>query len=855
MAFAEGVGSQANPVKTGGDVPSSIVAKSMTAPAVTSRAHKISSRSHVTGEKKTSVVPEATSNAQVKGASALPAEWQAQRIGQQPDSQDVVTTPVPAAPDKTSAAPTAGASPAGSSASDQRSDSTGQAAVERIFLPFGDSTAVAGFWSGNDFLLVADRAVPMDASALKDTGPFSHASVQTMGNTTVVSIHFDQSRELSLHKQTGGWILSLVHPQDEGAHRSSISPEQRDGGLLYPLPGAGRVIEIADPASGARLLVAPSSAEVPGPVLTRHHVGYELRPSLQGLVFAVESDQVEVRNGDGGPFLDILGKNGIPLAGGASGRVADDRVDWAWLGLRALPSPMLREDYRRLWTRAAMLPPPQRDEARLAAARAAFAMGDAPGARAILATAIQDRPDLASLPNVAFLQAASELLAGNTAGAGALESPEAGADGVLWRGLYMARSGGNPKRAASLLAEGYLQLRDYPEPLRQKLAPEIAHYIAQYGSDEDRTVLTQQDTPPLDDLTQALLTLRNGDQEKALGMFSHLAASKDPVVSERGNEEAIALKLAMKRIRPAEAATAYDRLLFAARQAGREKDVRHGLIDALMQAGEWPRALVALDKSVELFPEERVSLTPKVEEILIHLAESSADEHSGADTIDTVAMIQSHVDQIPDGPAKGRILAGLGQKLMAIGLPGKAATAFERALPLAPDETRRAAWGGELAQADIAAQRLGQARRALDETADTSVDGDVASKRRVIAAGLLLREGNRDQALLMLAQDESDASLDLRGRILEEQRKWPDAVLVVGRLATHALPETGVLSLSQQELALRLATDAARANDWGTLDRLREWVGSRKMTPERQRVFNLLVTSPEEDLRRRAEAP
>lgn len=67
------------------------------------------------------------------------------------------------------------------------------------------------------------------------------------------------------------------------------------------------------------------------------------------------------------------------------------------------------------------------------------------------------------------------------------------------------------------------------------------------------------------------------------------------------------------------------------------------------------------------------------------------------------------------------------------------------------------------------------------------------------------------------------------------------------------LPEIGALTPEQQQLAIRLATDAGRANDWGTLDRLREWVGGRRMSVERQRIFTLLVTSPEDELRKRAQ--
>lgn len=793
--------------------------------------------------------PSATEKAQPSASTgSLPEGWRSERFSTQSDVES--QKPADNAPAKMNGPSVAPAkAPAPSLPEENKA-----AAVNKIFLPMGDGAGIGAFWSGNDFIIVSDRATQMDTSALQGTGVFSAATVQTVGNTTIVAFHFNQLIPLEMHKQPGGWILA-VRAENEARRHAVITPQTKDGGLLYPMPQSGRVIELSDPASGARLLVATSVEECPGPLLRRHKLGYEIWPSVQGLLFALESDQIEVRKGNGGAFLDILGKDGIPVASSAEGAVADDRVDWSWLGLRSLNPTVLKEDYRRRWTQAAMQPPENRGEARLEAARAAFAMGDAREAKAILGTAIEDNPELALQPNVTFLQAASSLLTGNAEAASALANPEAGSDGVLWRGLYMARSGGNPAKAATLMAQGFSNLQSYPDSLKKQIQPEVATFIARYGSDEDRSVLEPLPAEGRFDLARAFMTLKAGDQDKALAMFSRLASDRKPEVAVVAAEQVLDTKRAAGRIRPAEAAAGYEKLLFAARQAGAEKEVRHNLIAALMQAGEWPKALISVDDDLRLFPEDRIALAPQIEQILQHLAESDG-QAGGAkpvELIDAVAMIESHIDQIPDGPAKGKILAGLARKLQGLGLPGKAAIAFERALPLASDDAQRAALGAELAQADIDAQRLGQARRALDETQDPGADATLASRRRVITAGLLAREGSRDQALQLLAEDESDASLDLKGRILEEQRNWPEAVLVVGRLATKNLPEVGSLTPEQQQLAIRLATDAARANDWSTLDRLREWVGGRRMSTERQRIFTLLVTSPEDELRKRAQ--
>ncbi|WP_161628343.1 tetratricopeptide repeat protein [Acetobacter nitrogenifigens] len=799
--------------------------------------------------------PASTSPTHVE-AGGLPAGWRQNLVTPAADGAAApATVQAPATlPDNASrpGAPSP-ANPDAGAASGATTEKTSPA-VTKIFLPLGDKTGVAGFWSRKTFVIVADHAVAMDAAALRDSGPFSALSVHLLGDSAIITVPASVQGSLSLSKAPGGWVLAAEDVSGRPRQAPSITPEQKDGGVLYPMPKAGRVIALADPSSGARLQIGTSAEEVSGGTTFRRHVGYEIWPAAQGVVFAVESDRINVRSGAGGPFVDAVGQNSAPVVNASSSSLADDDVDWSWLGLRPLTPAALREDFRRRWTQAALASPEGRGEPRLAAARAAFAMGDAKTARSIVDTAVKDEPALAGRPGVMLLAAAAALLSGDTQAAGALEQPDPRESGSFWRGLYLARAGGDRARAAALLAVGYPRLKTYPQPLREQLQPEAATFIAQNGSDGDLGALGELPSDPAFDPARAFLLLRRGDRQGALAAFERLAARRDDRQAELGREQSIGLKLQLQRISPAEAAKAYSGLLLQARLVGRELDVRKAQIAALMQAGSWREALHAIDDMESVFPDQRSPDSSQVEAILDNLTRASDHgANTGTnDVIDSVALVESHIDQIPDTVVKGRILAGLATQLQTIGLPGQAASALEKALPLAADDALRAEWGARLAEADVAAKRLGQARRALDETADTGAPADVVSRRRVIAAGLLAQEGGKDEALQMLAQDESDAALDLRGRLLEEQRKWADATLVVGRLATRRLPEKGDLSNVQQDLAIRLASDAARVNDWATLDRLRDWVGGRRMTAERQRVFTLLVTSPEEDLRLRS---
>ncbi|MDN6042340.1 MAG: hypothetical protein L0I33_10090, partial [Acetobacter sp.] len=104
-------------------------------------------------------------------------------------------------------------------------------------------------------------------------------------------------------------------------------------------------------------------------------------------------------------------------------------------------------------------------------------------------------------------------------------------------------------------------------------------------------------------------------------------------------------------------------------------------------------------------------------------------------------------------------------------------------------------------------------------------------------------QGEPDKALNLLAKDETDAGLDLRGQLYEADHRWAEAVQVVGRLASRALPQSGPLNEPQRILALRLATDAAAAHDKQTLLTLKGWLAGRTLGLERDTLLTLQLQS------------
>ena len=186
-----------------------------------------------------------------------------------------------------------------------------------------------------------------------------------------------------------------------------------------------------------------------------------------------------------------------------------------------------------------------------------------------------------------------------------------------------------------------------------------------------------------------------------------------------------------------------------------------------------------------------------------------------------------------------KLLAGYGAALMHAGRPAQAVPVLAQAEFLSTTPATRADRAELLARTAFAAGQQGIAAQALERAAlsgfsfgmPADFPADLPARLRYDNALLALAGGHEAQALKLLATDESDDGLRLRGQVYEQQRQWAQAVLVLGRLASRALPAEGALTPDQVALARRLAQDAASAGDTDTLSRLRAWVGTRAPLP------------------------
>lgn len=714
-------------------------------------------------------------------------------------------------------------------------------AANRVLIPVPPDMGIAAFQSANRFLIVVDNARPMDTSALRGNGIFSTLTVSTLAAATLIQVQLPDTRKLYLSQQAEGWVLGdQPPPVTDYDDRRVISPRPGDGGILYPMCRPGRVLSITDPASGSRLFVGTSTMDDGGILSLRIGKGYEVWPTTEGVVVAVQSPEISMRATPDGPLLSVDGK-AFPDEGVA---VYASDVDLKWLGLQDLPPEKLRERLHDAFLAAADSDPAQRFEKRLEEAKAAFSAGSGTEARGILTVALEDDPEEANRPGVLFLLAASELVAGNKEGASLLEGPWPDSQKravQLWRGLYLAAEGGHEAEAAHLLAMDVDRLKNYPAPLRDMLLPGVAEEIARYGTQDDVESLENLPSGSAYQLVDAFRKLRSGQREQAYTLFSKLSEDRDPIVAEKALEERLVMNIASGKTAPDAAAEQYNTLMPDARLAGREVQVRLQQADAYMRAHAWTDALDAID-TVQAGTGDAgdKQIPPILMQALAGIAQESSKTADKGALLHNAALIKAHLPGLPDGPRKGEVMVAYGKMLLRLGLPDEAADIFSSAVPMLATPDMKALAGEGLADANLERKRPQDALKALSVTDSPNLPDASRAARQRILARIALATGDQNKALALLSGDASPVSLDISARIHEGRGEWPAAVQDMHQLAASEIPAKGPLDADMQALALRLASDASQAGDRPMLDWVAALAGDR-MDGDNARLFQLLT--------------
>jgi len=712
-----------------------------------------------------------------------------------------------------------------------------------FLVPFDTSTGAAAFRSGDSVYIVFDERRPVDTKALASDPVFSTASVQMLPNGTLFRVPLPPTRSIALTQMPQGWRVAAL----------SIAPKQQpivatllDGHLSLAADDPSNVVNIADPNTGATLLVGTQHRPGQALVASRRSTEFILRPTIQGVVIEPLSDQLTLNQVP----------TGFTLAGGPTGLLlspltsaTEGEMDAALLTRRfifsAIPTDaLLRRSVNQI-DDAAMAPPLARGHKHHLAAESLMALGLAAEAEGLLHMAAEQDPKEAASPDTGGLTAIAALLAGRTEEAGALADPRLdGTDEIsLWRAVREAmQDDGSPRAAAVFAVTAPLALQ-YPDPIRDHILPLIVETMIKGGEIAKAAhLLNERKDDPKLAFARALMKQAEGDTSQALDMLDALATGHDQFDRARASVRAVELRLATHKLTITQAADALDKLVFSWRGDAREIALRERIAELRSQSGAWRVALATLRQAETDFPDQAIPIHQRLKDMFAAMVRDKGEQQMTP--IDLVAMVDENADLMADAGNDETIQQALADRLLALDLPERAEPVLDKLMRAAKTDAAKARFGLSLATLQGRDGNDAGASATLDASEGHDLPPGLAENRTILRAGSVARMGDPTAAAALLAPLHTAPATEARAQILENASDWTAAEQAWADCAALTLPPDGTLDEAQTRTVLRLATATARAGDDAALSDLRTKYATRIATGALGDMFRLLTVEP-----------
>ncbi|HUH84440.1 MAG TPA: hypothetical protein VLX85_07505 [Stellaceae bacterium] len=723
---------------------------------------------------------------------------------------------------------------------------------------FANAPPAAVFRRGSGLWIVFSGAKLLDLSELRraEGDVIARADQLPDAKATVLRLVTREGISPSVRRANEGWVVELKPEETRAA--APIALEARSSAdaaeIFLAVHEAAEAVTLRDPEVGDELAVVPVGEVGRGIAETQSFVDFIALPSVQGIVLRPNADDLVLRRDDVG--VTVARPGGLLLSQAWDRELAvEDRGPPRMLDFVAWRGPdreTFLEKRSELERRVAAAPTQLRTKPRLALAHFYFANLYAAEAEGVLEAIRRDDPAaLADAPQQ-LLGAAVALLDGDPKAAGQLLAAESLAkqpEAQLWRGSLAAEAGDWPSAAQGFTA-GASFLPRYPKTLRRRFALEAAEALIETGQAAEAQPLlqlVQKSEPTIHDQAEAAFLdgrrlLALGDEKQAIAVWDKVAAMDDRQARARASFAKVMAELQTKDISRADAIKALDRLRFAWRGDKLEFDLLRRLGELKLADGDPRGAFDTLREAAGDFPDD-----PQAKDVTKQLSDDVAELFLGHGLDDlpplkALTLYDEFKDYLPVGDRGDAAVRRLVDRLVAVDLLDRAGSLLEELVVhrLAGKEKARAA--GQLAVIRLLDNRPADALKALDIDVGKDMPADMMRQRQQLRARALTELNRSDEALAILASDNSRDADRLRADIFWRARNWTEAAKVFARL----VPPPGAPSLdpTQAQLVLNWASALTLAGDQLSLSDLRSGYGKAMAATPLADAFHVIAEAP-----------
>ena len=721
-----------------------------------------------------------------------------------------------------------------------------------ILLHSDGGVGLAALRIGGEIVIILDAAINFQPPGPAIDQMFAQMTSQRGQDMTVVRVPLATPGTLHFAHVQRGWLV-VAGPAENAT--GSIVPQLVESApgianIRLPASKPSRVVTVLDPQTGNRLLVGTQASPGEAVLNERHEVQFSLRPALQGVIVVPVSDDIRLRREDAGFVLSAGPHDGNTIMSGANPQATGQPAASPASLLFDIPNDSTVALKRMLDERvrfAGNSPALARSGPRLRVAETMLALGMDVEAQAVIDVATADDPGLHDLPRAIGLRAVAAILAQRPEDADAIGDARltGTAEIELWRCLLQMSSDEVTPDEVRGLARSLPVLLGYPAALRTRLLPAALELLALNG----QAAVAQAALAKLPDdddfaLVRGMVLEKSGQTVQALQVYNQVAARSDRLPRFKAMVRAVELRIKSGELEARAGADALDQMLFAWRGAHQELPLRLRIAELRREAGQWREALNVLRDGRAAFPADKAQIEQAMAGIFTALLAGDASQR--IPPAEFVAIYDQNLDLIQSLPWNGSDGTRLVDRLMALGLQGRAEPIMARMVDQSTDPVQRAFLGARLASLRLTVNDPGGAVSALSGTAPPEGSGDPATMaaRQMLYARAEIARGNKDAALGMLqALGTADAD-DLRADVYSTQKDWPKMVTALTLEETKRITNAAELTADQQALIMRLGVAATLAGDTATVDRLTALYAAVMTKGESATMFRLLASAP-----------
>jgi hypothetical protein len=765
-----------------------------------------------------------------------------------PTGQAPQTQPVPVA--------TPAATPAASAVA-QVQQTQGAVVLE---FPGAAQRPVAAFVRGATAWIVLDGGSPVDTQQFKTALGDLSLDASSNGTASVLRIGLKQPAQIAAHAE-GSNLKVFLGAQAAAGARDIVfdrNDDSRRPALATVLPGAAHAMKIVDPVVGDMLIVVPSMAGNAA-LRARSYAEFSILPTAAGLAVAPFTDDLDVAANAG--RVTIARPQGLALAPpsarpidspSALARSVDgpsflDFASWA----RAPGGSFLQAE-RRLRAAAAGMKPEETDRSRLRLARFYLANGFSAEALGVL-NVIQGANDgLKSDRQLQTMRAAADYMLGrykdaqNVIANGAFDNDRHAA---VWRGLVEAAQLNWEAARKDFALAGPVIRRYAPEWQARALIADARAAVATDAievADADLSRLPGQLSKPLAmeaQLARAQLFAAEGRYGDAHTIFRSIETGGDEKLGAQAVFADVDAGLAAGSVSQDAAIDALEQLRFRWRGDALELQTLRKLGALYFAKQRWLQGLATLRIASQNFPNEDLArqaqddMRDAFENLFL---KGRADR---LPPIQALGLFYDFIDLTPIGPNGDEMIRHMADRLVAVDLLEPAASLLNYQVTKRLDGIGRAQVATRLAMIDLLDHKPKEALEALRVSQVSGLPPEDLHQRVILQARGLAALKQWDQALDMIATDDTADSRQLRADIYWESGNWDIAGQKAEALAASVSADAKPPTDQTRADVLRAAIAYSLANDQAGLDRLRKGFAAKMAASPDASAFAVVTQS------------